>query len=96
MTPRNLIPPLGIIENDLFGTTEQTECEHAGTPGEVRLATPETSPASLVDAAMPAFLADAIARRHAATLALADRPWAAGPSCPNPAWRSRPGRSCAS
>ena len=44
MTQRNLIPPLGIIENDLFGTTEQTECEHAGTPLEVRLVSAETLP----------------------------------------------------
>ena len=73
MTPRNLIPPLGIIENDLFGTTEQTECEHAGTPGDMGLVSVETAPA-----AMPAFLADAIARRHTATLALTERPWAAG------------------
>ena len=78
MTPRNLIPPLGIIENDLFGTTEQTECEHAGTRGDVRLATPEAPPASPVDTAMPAFLADAIERRHAANVVLSDRPWAAG------------------
>ena len=78
MTPRNLIPPLGIIENDLFGTPEQTECEHAGRPGEVRLVMPETPVGNEADAAMPAFLADAIARRHAATLALTERPWAAG------------------
>ena len=78
MTQRNLIPPLGIIENDLFGTTEQTECEYAGTLGEVRLATPETASASHVDTAMPAFLADAIERRHAANVVLSERPWAAG------------------
>ena len=65
MTLRNLIPPLGIIEHDLFGATEQTECEHAGTPRDVRLATPETTPDNPPDAVMPAFLADAIARRRA-------------------------------
>lgn len=37
------------------------------------LVSAETAPAT-----MPAFLADAIARRHAATLALTERPWAAG------------------
>ena len=78
MKIRNLTPSLGTIEHDLFGTTEMPDCADAPTAGDLRLATPEAEIASTLDAVLPAFLADAIARRHAAALALPERPWAAG------------------
>ena len=62
MNKRNLLPPLSVIENDLFGQVEQpANCE---TPPELKLANVAES-----DVAMPAFIKDAIERRAKATAA---------------------------